>query len=85
MLSNEWIVPDFYPIGYLPNGVRLTGYGGEAADLPPEVLQGHLDGIADGAIALGPVHVYALDKIRTAHDDLEQGKKMGKLVVRTAS
>ena len=30
MLSNEWIVPDFYPIGYIPRGVRLTGYGGDA-------------------------------------------------------
>ena len=24
MLSNEWIVKDFYPIDYIPNGVRLT-------------------------------------------------------------
>jgi NADPH2:quinone reductase len=35
MLSNEWIVRDFYPIGYLPRGVRLSAYGGDAADLPP--------------------------------------------------
>src|SRR3954447_16352574 len=34
-LSRQWIVPDFYPAGYLPNGVRLTGYGGDASDLPP--------------------------------------------------
>jgi NADPH:quinone reductase-like Zn-dependent oxidoreductase len=34
MLSNEWTVPDFYPISYLPKGVRLTAYGGDAADLP---------------------------------------------------
>lgn len=85
MLSNQWTVPDFYPIGYLPNGVRLTGYGGEAADLPAQVLQGHLDRIADGDVTPGPVHVYTLDEIRTAHDDLEQGRKVGKLVVRTAS
>ena len=36
MLSNEWTVRDFYPIDYLPSGVRLTAYGGEASDLPPE-------------------------------------------------
>ena len=53
MLSNEWTVPDFYPIGYLPNGVRLTGYGGDSADLPAEVLQRYLDGIAAGRIDLG--------------------------------
>jgi NADPH:quinone reductase len=37
MLSNDWIVKDFYPIEYLPKGVRLTAYGGEADDLPPAV------------------------------------------------
>ena len=34
MLSNRWTVPDFYPIDYLPTGVRLTGYSGGSADLP---------------------------------------------------
>ncbi len=35
MLSNEWVVKDFYPIEYIPRGVYLTGYGGDASDLPP--------------------------------------------------
>ena len=39
MLSNQWTVRDFYPIEYLPRGVRLTAYGGDARDLPPAVLQ----------------------------------------------
>lgn len=26
MLSNQWTVPNFYPIAYLPKGVRLTAY-----------------------------------------------------------
>jgi len=34
MLSNQWIVKEFYPIEYLPRGVRLTAYGGGANDLP---------------------------------------------------
>ena len=34
MLSNEWIVPDFYPNAFIPSGVRLTSYGGDASDLP---------------------------------------------------
>ena len=37
MLSNQWTVPDFYPIEYLPRGVRLTAYGGDASDLPAPV------------------------------------------------
>ncbi|MEU0556390.1 zinc-binding dehydrogenase [Dactylosporangium sp. NPDC006015] len=80
MLSNEWLVRDFYPIGYLPTGVRLTAYGGEASDLPPAVLQRFLDRIAAGEVTLGPVHTYAMDDIRTAHTDLERGTHIGKLV-----
>src|SRR6266581_3028782 len=34
MLSDEWTIADFYPMDWLPNGVRLTAYSGEAADLP---------------------------------------------------
>lgn len=48
MLSDRWTIPDFYPMDFLPNGVRLTAYSGEARDLPPEVLQEFLDDVADG-------------------------------------
>jgi len=30
MLSNHWVVPDFYPVGFIANGVRLTARGREA-------------------------------------------------------
>ena len=50
MLSNQWTVADFYPIDYLPSGVRLTAYGGEAADLPTDVLQAYLDAVAAGRL-----------------------------------
>jgi NADPH:quinone reductase-like Zn-dependent oxidoreductase len=77
MLSNEWIVKDFYPISYLPNGVRLTAYGGEANDLPASVLQTYLDKPLD----LGKPTVYSLDQIQQAHDDMEHNRTIGKLVV----
>lgn len=80
MLSNEWLVHDFYPIGYLPNGVRLTAYGGESSDLPAEVLQRVLDQIAAGRMTLGPVNVYDIEDVRRAHVDLEEGNVVGKLV-----
>ncbi|GLZ76978.1 NADPH:quinone reductase [Actinorhabdospora filicis] len=83
MLSNQWTVPDFYPIGYLPKGVRLAAYGGESSDLPAEVLQSYLDRIAAGAVTLGPVTVYPLADVRRAHDDLEHNRVFGKLVLRT--
>src|SRR4051794_11482235 len=81
MLSNQWTVADFYPIDYIPSGVRLTAYGGEAADLPAEVLQAYLDSVAGGRLTV-PIHrTYALDEIAEAHADMEHGRATGKLVV----
>jgi NADPH:quinone reductase-like Zn-dependent oxidoreductase len=83
MLSNAWTVPDFYPIEYLPRGVRLTAYGGGAADLPASVLQSFLDDVAAGRLEV-PIHrTYTLDEIAGAHADMEAGNATGKLVVLT--
>ncbi|MCB0963701.1 MAG: zinc-binding dehydrogenase [Acidimicrobiales bacterium] len=80
MLSNQWTVPDFYPIEYLPRGVRLTAYGGDASDLPPTVLQEFLDAVAAGEAHV-PIHrTYRLDEIAEAHADMEAGRATGKLV-----
>jgi NADPH:quinone reductase-like Zn-dependent oxidoreductase len=85
MLSNQWTVADFYPIDYLPTGVRLTAYGGDATDLPPDVLQGYLDAVAAGGLTV-PIHrTYALDEIAQAHADMEHGRATGKLVVLTGT
>jgi hypothetical protein len=81
MLSNQWIVPNFYPIAYLPRGVRLTAYAGGSGDLPAEVLQRHLDRLGAGEVSLGPIRVYALGQIRQAHADMEQNRTFGKMVV----
>jgi NADPH:quinone reductase-like Zn-dependent oxidoreductase len=83
MLSDQWTVADFYPIEYIPTGVRLTAYGGDAADLPADVLQAYLDAVAAGRLTV-PIHrTYSLDEIAQAHDDMEHGRATGKLVVLT--
>lgn len=84
MLSNQWTIERFYPIDYLPRGVRLTAYGGDATDLPIDVLQGFLDTVAAGKATVPISHVYALDEIKQAHTDMEAGTATGKLVVTTA-
>ncbi len=83
MLSNQWIVEDFYPIEYLPRGVRLTAYGGDATDLAVGVLQGFLDAVAAGEASVPISRVYDLDQIAQAHTDMEAGSATGKLVVVT--
>src|SRR5207247_11225456 len=81
MLSNEWTVADFYPIDYIPSGVRLTAYGGDAADLPTDVLQAYLDGVAARRLTV-PIHrTYTLDELAQAHAAMEHAPATGKLVV----
>ena len=82
MVSNQWIVPDFYPIGYIPSGVRLTGYGGDAGDLPQAVLQRYLDAIAAGRLSVSIHQIYELEQIQEAHATMEKNEAVGKLVVR---
>ena len=74
-------VPDFYPIEYLPRGVRLTAYSGDASDLPVHVLQDFLDAVAAGDAQV-PIHrTYRMNEISQAHAYMEAGKATGKLVV----
>jgi NADPH:quinone reductase len=83
MLSNQGTVPDFYPIDYLPRGVRLSAYDGGSDDLPHQVLQRHLDRLAAGTTSLGPIGAHQLEQIREAHADLEHNRTSGKRVVLT--
>jgi NADPH2:quinone reductase len=83
MLSNVWTVRDFYPIDYLPRGVRLTAYHGEAEDLPQPILQDFLNAVATGEAVIPIDHVYAFDQIVEAHAAMEAGAAAGKLIVTT--
>lgn len=83
MLSDQWTIPEFYPMDWLPNGVRLTAYSGEAADLTPPVLQSFLDAVAAGEAIIPLGRVYRLDQIVRAHHDMEAGSVGGKGVVLT--
>lgn len=83
MLADVWTVPDFYPIDFIPNGVRLTAYSGQASDLPTAVLQDFVDAVAAGEIAVPIGRSYRLDEIVQAHTDMENGTVTGKLVVTT--
>jgi NADPH:quinone reductase len=83
ILSNQWTVKDFYPIDYLPRGVRLSAYGGDASDLAGHVLQDFLDAVAAGNATVPIDHVYRLDQIVEAHRAMEAGHTHGKLVVTT--
>jgi len=81
MLSDQWTIPEFYPMDWLPNGVRLTAYSGEASDLPAPALQNFLDAVAEGKAVVPIGRVYRMEEIVQAHRDLEAGAVGGKAVV----
>ncbi len=81
-LSDQWMIPDFNPIGYIPFGVRLTAYGGEASDLPPDVFNRQLQAIAAGRLKVRIARVYhGLEQVRDAQSNLEARTTPGKHVV----
>ncbi|SBS71675.1 zinc-binding alcohol dehydrogenase family protein [uncultured Microbacterium sp.] len=81
MLSDRWTIAEFYPMDWIPNGVRLTAYSGESADLPASALQAFLDAVASGAATIPVGRVFALDDIVDAHRAMEAGRVGGKGVV----
>lgn len=82
MLSNKWIVEEFYPIDFIPTGVRLTAYGGGAGNLPSEVLSDIASAIHRGELEW-PFEVYDMEEIARAHDDMENNRVTAKQVVLT--
>jgi len=82
MLSNEWIIDEFYPIGFIPTGVRLTAYGGDASNLPAAVIEEVAGAIHRGEAEF-PIKVYSLEQIVEAHDDMERNRVAARQVVVT--
>ncbi|MEU0163007.1 zinc-binding dehydrogenase [Streptomyces sp. NPDC006261] len=81
-LADQWTIPDFSPLGFIPNGVRLTAYGGAATDLSADVLDHQLRAIADGRLKVSVAKIYhGLESVREAQADLESGAYPGKHVV----
>jgi NADPH2:quinone reductase len=81
-LSDDWTIADFSPLGFIPFGVRLTSYGGEATDLPADVFNRQLAAIADGRLKVPVAKVYhGLEMVLEAQADLEARTAPGKYVV----
>ena len=81
-LSDDGVIPDFSPLGYIPFGVRLTAYGGQATDLPADVFNRQIDAIAAGRLKVSIAKVYhGLEQVRNAQTDLEVRATPGKHVV----
>lgn len=63
--------------------MRLTAYSGEAADLPPAILQGFIDAVSQGAAVVPIRAMHHIDQIVKAHKAMEEGQVAWKIVVLT--
>ncbi|MFF7646199.1 alcohol dehydrogenase catalytic domain-containing protein [Streptomyces canus] len=80
-LAGQWTIPDFSPF-LIPGGVRLTSYGGQAADLPADVFAHQLQAITEGRLKVPVAKVHhGLEQVRDAQADVESGTTPGKHVV----
>ncbi|MCF4123747.1 zinc-binding dehydrogenase [Antribacter sp. KLBMP9083] len=79
-LAGGWTIPEFSP--FIPGGVRLTSYAGDATDLPSHVFQEQLHAIADGRLTTPIAKTYhSLDRVRDAQAGLEAAATPGKHIV----
>jgi NADPH2:quinone reductase len=80
-LSSEWTIPDFSPFT-IPNGVHLTSYAGEAADLSADALSRYLGAIEADTMRIIISDTYTgLDQVAAAHQDFDSTHRVGKRVV----
>ena len=63
-LSNEWIVPGFYPSGFPAQRRAAHRLFRQASDLPQAVLQDFLDTVAGGEATVPIAKTYTMDRSR---------------------
>jgi NADPH:quinone reductase-like Zn-dependent oxidoreductase len=84
ILSGQWTIPEFEPMGAIPSGTYLTTFHSD--DLQGAAgtgtLQRLVDGVSGGRFRPGIDRVFTLDEIAAAHRYMEADKATGKLVVR---
>jgi len=83
MLSEQWSVPNFAPMEYIPAAVNLTVYDSGQFRVGKEDFQAFLDDIDAGSVKLKIGRVFKLDEIADAHRLMDNNAAGGKIVVVT--
>jgi NADPH2:quinone reductase len=83
MLSEEWTIRDFSPMGFIPSMVKLTTYISNPNNISREILQNFIDIVRTGQIELNIDRVFRLEDIIKAHEYMESNQAAGKIVVLT--
>ena len=80
ILGGLWVWPEFQPMIDIPTGVRLTSYSGGAGDVTEAELQGFIDAVEAGTIAIRRDRCFRLDELPEAHRYMEANRAVGKCV-----
>ena len=83
IVGNQWVLPDFSPFDSIPTAVRLTTYGGGAADFMRTPLDRLARQIVAGELPIPIGRIFRMDEIADAHRCMEDNRAGGKIVVLT--
>ncbi|UKT66013.1 zinc-binding alcohol dehydrogenase family protein [Pedobacter mucosus] len=83
MLSEQWSVQDFDPMGYIPATVSLTVYDSGQFRVEEKLFQDFITQVEEGLITPPIKKVFNLEEIVAAHQFMESNAGGGKIVVLT--
>lgn len=81
MLSEQWSIPDFVPMDFIPATVRLTIYDSGQLTSSRQVFQQFIQSVETGQVKLPVSRVFRLDELVEAHQLMENNQAGGKIVV----
>ncbi|MCO4771126.1 MAG: zinc-binding dehydrogenase [Deltaproteobacteria bacterium] len=81
ILGNSWTLDGFNPMTAIPTGVKLTAYSGGSGDLTVAQLQGFVDAVQSGKLAIRIAKVWDFEQLVEAHQAMDDGTYSGKMVV----
>ena len=81
MLSEQWSIRDFDPMGYIPATVSLTVYDSGQFRVEHAAFQSFIEQIEQGKLIPPIKQVFNLDEIVQAHQFMESNAGGGKIVI----
>ncbi|OOQ57288.1 zinc-binding alcohol dehydrogenase family protein [Mucilaginibacter pedocola] len=83
MLSEQWSVPEFSPMEFIPAAVNLTVYDSGQIRISAEHFQNFVREVKAGMVKIKTAKVFKLDEIVEAHRLMDSNIAKGKIVVVT--
>ena len=81
MLAEQWSIPEFAPMDFIPATVSLTVYDSGQVKADMGSLQDFISSVEKGEIKLGIGRVFQLSEIAAAHQLMDSNLAGGKIVV----